>query len=211
VTSVRGYIEGVLDEVADTPEKIDKYLKTALKKTDQINFMIDDLLLYSKLDLKQLPFKCTKIDIAEYIGQLAKDSETEFSNDNKKIIFISETKSGVLAFIDSERSKRAFQNITDNAKKHIESGNGVLKITLREVSASVIIDFSDNGKGISENDLPYIFDRFYKANTSRTSGAGSGLGLAIAKEIVEAQNGKIWAVNNKNGVGASIKISLPKI
>ena len=211
VTSVRGYIEGILDGVANTPEKTEKYLRTAIKKTDQINFMIDDLLLYSKLDLKQIPFKCTKIEISEYIGHLAREYEQEFKNENKKVIFICETDKNTSVFIDSIRFERAFQNVADNAKKHIEPEIGCLKIIIREVSASVIIDFSDNGKGISDADLPYIFDRFYKSDTSRTSGEGSGLGLAIAKEIVEAQKGKIWAVNNKNEIGASIKISFPKI
>ena len=211
VTAVRGYIEGVLDGVAATPERIEKYLKTAITKTDQINFMIDDLLLYSKLDLKQLPFKCTKIEIIPYIEHLTNDYKNSFEGENKEITFICEIPATASVFIDFERSKRAFQNIIDNAKKHISPETGCLKVMLREVAASVIIDFSDNGKGISEDDLPYIFDRFYKADISRTSGEGSGLGLAIAKEIVEAQKGKIWATNNKSGVGASIKISLPKV
>ena len=211
VTSVRGHIEGVLDGVAQTPEKQEKYLKTALAKTDQINFMIDDLLLYSKLDLKQIPFKYTKIEITEYIEQLTKEYEQDFKSSKKEIFFSCEFENGRMVFIDFERFRRAFQNIAGNAKKHILENEGQLRVILREVTASVIIDFSDNGKGISDDDLPYIFDRFYKADISRTSGEGSGLGLAIAKEIIEGQNGKIWATNNKNGIGASIKISLPKI
>jgi len=98
----------------------------------------------------------------------------------------------------------------DNAKRNIENSIGQITITLRETRSSVIIEFKDNGKGISQQDLPYVFERFYRADTARAVEGSSGLGLAIAKQIVEGLGGRIWAVSEIDE-GASIIISLKKV
>jgi signal transduction histidine kinase len=112
--------------------------------------------------------------------------------------------------MDGAKFKRVVQNIMDNAKRNIDKQEGQLKVILRETNSSVIIEFKDNGKGISERDLPHIFDRFYRADTAREIKGSSGLGLAIAKQIVEGLGGRIWAVS-EIGHGASIIISLKKV
>ena len=209
VTSIRGYIDGVLDGVADTDEKKQYYLSKAIEKTKMINTMIEDLLLYSKLDLNQMIFEKEKVNIAMYMEDRIEDSSEEFLRENKRIIFENELLTASFVIIDSEKFKRVIQNIMDNAKRSIEKQTGQLKIMLRETNSSVIMEFKDNGKGISKEDLPHVFERFYRADTAREVKGSSGLGLAIAKQIVEGLGGRIWAIS-ENGQGASIIISLKK-
>lgn len=209
VTSIRGYIDGVLEGIANTDEKKSEYLKKAVAKTNLINTMIEDLLLYSKLDLNQMPFDIAVTDINKYIEDSVKDNTDDFERENKTISFSSELSDKTLVRIDHDKFKRVAQNIIDNAKKNIEGGYGRLDIKLRETSSSVILEFNDNGRGINQEDLPYIFDRFYRADSARSIEGSSGLGLAIAKQIVEGLGGRIWALS-KAGSGASIMISLKK-
>ena len=210
VTSIRGYIDGVVDGVADTDEKKQYYLSKAIKKTKMINTMIEDLLLYSKLDLNQMIFEKENVDIVKYAESCIEDNSEEFIGENKRIIFENELSASCFVVIDIEKFKRVLQNIIDNAKKNIEEQTGQLKIILRETNSSVIIEFKDNGKGINAIDLPHVFDRFYRADTAREVKGSSGLGLAIAKQIVEGLGGRIWAVS-KEGLGASVIISLKKV
>lgn len=210
VTSIRGYIDGVLDGVADTDEKKKYYLSKAIEKTNMINTMIEDLLLYSKLDLNQMTFEKEKVDIVKYIESCIEDSSEDFLRENKKIYFDNKLLTTSFVMIDVEKFKRVIQNIMDNAKRSIETQIGQLKIMLRETNSSVIIEFKDNGKGISKQDLPHVFERFYRADTAREVEGSSGLGLAIAKQIVEGLGGRIWAIS-ETGQGASIIISLKKV
>lgn len=210
VTSIRGYIDGVLDGVADTEEKREYYLSKAIEKTKMINTMIEDLLLYSKLDLNQMEFEKEKVNIVKYMKDCVEDSLTDFTREYKSIILENQLSAETFVMIDVEKFKRVAQNIVDNAKSNIEEQVGQLKIILRETNSSVIIEFKDNGKGISKDDLPNVFDRFYRADTAREFKGSSGLGLAIAKQIVEGLGGRIWAISQV-GQGASIIISLKKV
>ncbi|MFD0697637.1 sensor histidine kinase [Paenibacillus sp. GCM10027628] len=207
VTSIKGYIEGIIDGVAKTPEKLEEYLETARSKAILVNAMIDDLLLYSKLDLNQLPYHFEKSDVLAYFEDCVADYKYEFEKADIAIELINELKESVQVLIDRERLKRVVQNILDNAMTYVEKGRGQITIMLRETRTSVIIEIRDNGKGIPETKLPHIFERFYQADPSRKS--GSGLGLAIAKQIVEGHEGKIWATSQV-GEGTRIMISLKK-
>lgn len=210
VTSIRGYIDGVLDGVANTDEKKEYYLSKAIEKTKLINIIIEDLLLYSQLDLNQMIFEKDSIHIIKYIENCIEDNLEGFLFENKRIIFENNLLTEPFVIIDVVKFKRVVQNIIDNAKKNIEIQTGQLKIILRETNSSVIMEFRDNGKGINEQDLPYIFERFYRADTARGVEGSSGLGLAIARQIVEGLGGCIWATS-EGGKGASIIISLKKI
>ncbi|HJV45827.1 MAG TPA: HAMP domain-containing sensor histidine kinase [Bacillota bacterium] len=209
VTSIKGYIEGIIDGVAKTPEKMEEYLETARSKAILVNAMIDDLLLYSKLDLNQVPYHFEKTDLAQYFRDCMSDHHYEYEKVNIKLVLMNELKGTVMVSIDRERLKRVIQNILDNAKKFMEKVDRRVDIILRETRTSAIIEIRDNGKGILKNDLPHIFERFYRADPARQSADGSGLGLAIAKQIVEGHGGKIWVVSTI-GEGTRMMISLKK-
>ena len=210
VTAIKGYIEGIIDGVAATPEKQAHYLETARNKAIQVNNMIDDLLLYSKLDLNQLPFQFEKTDAAVYFTYCLEDYHVEFERDGIKLTLVNELRGNTQMRIDRERFKRVMQNVMDNARKHVPKPGGHVELVLRETRTSLIIEVRDNGPGIAEDILPHIFNRFYTADQARSDGSGSGLGLAIAKQIVEGHGGKIWAAS-KLCEGTRIMISLKKV
>lgn len=209
VTSIKGYIEGIMDGVAKTPKKMESYLETARSKAILVNAMIDDLLLYSKLDLNQIPFNFERTDIHSYFEYCVLDYKYEFEKANIKLALINELRESIFVLIDKERLKRVVQNILDNARKNIIRDDGEVRIILRETRTSAIVEVKDNGRGIPEKDLQHIFDRFYRVDESRTNTDGSGLGLAIARQIVEGHDGRIWAVS-KIGEGTSIIMSFKK-
>lgn len=210
ITSIKGYVEGILDNVANTPEKREFYLKTIYSKAENINLMIDDLLLYSKLDLNQIPFNFEKADIVEYFKYCIFEVQPELNKNHIKINLENDLKEEVFVKIDLERMKRVIMNIIDNSRKYMDKKCGYITIKLRETTLSIIIEIRDNGIGINKNNINNIFDRFYRADAARSETKGSGLGLAIAKQIVEGHKGKIWSISHGDE-GTSILISLAKI
>jgi len=210
VTAIKGYIEGILDGVARTPDKVAEYLATAKAKADLVNMMIDDLLLYAKLDMGQIPYHFERTDIARYFEDCVGDFRHEFERAGIRLSLASELSAPVQVRVDRERFQRVIQNVLDNARKYMDRPEGYVDIILRETRTSVIIEIRDNGRGIPEDKLPYIFDRFYRADSSRKAAEGSGLGLAIAKQIVEGHEGKIW-ITSTEGEGTRVMISLPKL
>ena len=210
ITSIKGYVKGILDGVANTPEKVERYLKTVYSKSEQMDVMIDDLLLYSKLDLSQLPFNFEETDIIDYFNYCVHESTLELEKSNIEISLKSNLDGPKYVKIDRERMMRVILNIIDNSRKYMDKEQGEITILLRETISSIIIEIRDNGSGIDEKDVNKIFDRFYRADVSRSEANGSGLGLAIAKQIVEGHSGTIWAVSHENQ-GISILISFGKI
>lgn len=210
ITAVRGYIEGVLDGVVTGEEKRRKYLEAAIKKTDTIKTMIEDLLLYSKLDLNQIPFDITEVSAKKYTEQLIEDAHRSFELENKTLEFECDVDENVKIAIDTERFKRVISNITDNAKKNILPESGKVKITLRETKKTVIMEIADNGTGINEKDIQNIFNRFYRGDNARKNDGSSGLGLTIAKQIVTGHGGRIWATSEP-GCGTKMMVSLRKV
>ncbi|MBU3158919.1 HAMP domain-containing histidine kinase [Clostridium frigoris] len=210
ITSIKGYVNGILDGVANTPEKVDRYLKTIYSKSEQMDIMINDLLLYSKLDLSQLPFNFEKTDIIDYFKYCIHESAPELEKSNIEICLENNLDGLKYIMIDRERLMRVILNIIDNSSKYMDKAQGKITILLRETNSSIIIEIRDNGSGIDENDVNKIFDRFYRADIARSEANGSGLGLAIAKQIVEGHSGTIWAVSHENE-GTSILMSFGKI
>ncbi|HVJ48509.1 HAMP domain-containing sensor histidine kinase [Desulfitobacterium sp.] len=213
VTSIKGYVEGIMDGVANTPEKQERYLKTIYTKAQLVDEMIEDLLLYAKLDLNQLPFDFERTDISEYLYEFVRENEPECTKNGIQLTLQKELSQPYTIQLDRARFRRVLMNILDNSRKYMTKEDreqaGLIQISLRETPSSVILELRDNGIGIPEKDLSHIFDRFYRSDTSRGEIKGSGLGLAIAKQIVEGHNGRIWALSHAQE-GTSILISLSK-
>lgn len=210
ITSIKGYVEGIMDGIANTPEKREQYLKTIYTKAEQIDIMIDDLLLYSKLDLNQIPFNFEKTDIVTYFEDCIQEYAMELQKSNILIDMDSSLKDSNNVMLDRDRFRRVIVNIIDNSRKYMDKDPGKILIMLRETNFSIIIEIRDNGSGVHKEDIDKIFHRFYRADAARSETKGSGLGLAIAKQIVEGHNGKIWAISHGRE-GTSITISLAKI
>lgn len=210
ITAIKGYCEGIMDGVASSPEKMDKYIRTIYNKTNDMDRLIDELTFYSKIDTNKIPYAFTKLDVGDYFDDCVEELTVELESKNMTLSYHNEVGRGTLVIADTEQLKRVVNNIVSNSLKYLDKPHGLLDIRVRDVGDFVQIDIEDNGKGIAQKDLPYIFDRFYRADSSRNSAkGGSGIGLAIVKKIVEDHGGQIWATS-KEGIGTAMHIVLRK-
>ncbi|WP_432404684.1 ATP-binding protein [Wukongibacter sp. M2B1] len=207
IMSINGYIEGIKDGIADSPEKMNKYIDTIYQKSKDMELLINELFLFSRLDLEKEEFNFQTIDIIEFL----KFSVEDLSFDLEKIygkIDLSYECEPVFVKTDLQKLKRVVMNIVGNAIKYKREVPLIINIGVKKLENKIIVEIRDNGKGISKENLPFIFDRFYRADKSRnTSVVGSGLGLAISKQIIEKHDGEIW-VESENNSGTSIFFSL---
>lgn len=210
IAAIKGCIEGIRDGVADTPEKREKYLDMMHKKAEDMDRQIDELFLFSKLDLKRLPFHFENIDIVAYLCDCADELRSDPHKKDVAVIFEYDGERPVYVVADREKLHRVIMNIVENSMKYMRKEEKRIRIELFNGMAEVTVKIEDNGPGIESEALPHIFERFYRAEPSRnTSTGGSGLGLAIVKQIVEEHGGRTWAESTA-GEGTAIFFTLPK-
>ncbi len=208
LTAIKGYTEGLIDGVADTEEKREKYLKTIYNKANDMTLLVDELSLYSKIDCDSLPYDFKEIDVESYFDDCMEEITLDTELSGVKVSFFNYLTRNVKVVADPEQVKRVIANIVANSLKYARKEDMVINIRLYEEPLGIRVEIEDNGKGIAKEDLPYIFDRFYRADASRNSSAkGTGLGLAIAKKIIEDHEGRIWATSKEN-VGTIIYFTL---
>ncbi|MCR5487972.1 MAG: HAMP domain-containing histidine kinase [Lachnospiraceae bacterium] len=210
VTSIKGYAEGILDGVADTPEKLDKYVHTIYNKANDMDRLINELTFYSGIDANRIPYSFAKINLSDYFQDCTDDISMDLEAERIRLEYTNEIPSDTLVIADPVQLKKVINNIVGNSIKYMDKEDGLLSIRLKDAGDSVRIELSDNGIGISSRDLPYIFDRFYRTDSSRNSSkGGSGIGLSIVKKIVEDQGGRIWATSVQ-GEGTTMLIEFRK-
>lgn len=197
ISSVQGYIEAIQDGVVTSPEKVDKYLSTIYQNTLYIDKLIDDLFLFSKLDLQKLHFTFEGVQIGAFMQDLMEEFQFELEEKHVKFQYLNKLESDCLISIDRKRIHQAVRNIIGNAVKYGANKDLTIKIEMeRQQDGYIVIRIEDNGPGISEEKLPHIFNRFYRIDNERTKDLMStGLGLAIAKELVQAHDGAITVVS----------------
>lgn len=209
ITSIIGYVEGIKDGVANTREKMEKYLTTINLKARDMDSLIDELFLFSKLDLKKEPFTFENIELVEYLQDYVEKLHLELHQKGIQINYHF-MKKPIYVTADREKLKRVLVNLINNCVKYMNKDEKNISVSLHEGPFDVVVEVNDNGYGIEPAALPYIFNRFYRAEKSRNSRTGgSGLGLAISKHIIEEHGGEIWATSEK-GKGTSVFFSLKK-
>lgn len=210
LTAIKGYAEGLIDGVADTMEKQEKYLKTIYMKANDMSVLVDELAYYAKIDCNTIPYTFKNISLAEYFEDCVEDLHLELEVTNIKVNYENLVDHDVQVIADAEQLKRVIHNIIGNSVKYMDKAEGIIKIRIKDNNEYVQVDIEDNGAGIAQEELPFIFDRFYRADASRnTKKGGSGLGLAIAKKVIEDHSGTIWATGEK-GKGTTISFTLKK-
>lgn len=201
ITAIKGYVEGIMDGVADTPEKQDKYIRTIYNKANEMDTLINELTLYSRIDTNRVPYNFNRINVADYFDDCIEEVGLDLEAKNIKLTYIDYADKDVLIIADPEQLRRVINNIISNSVKYLDKEQGFINIRIRDVGDFIQVEIEDNGKGIAARDLPYIFDRFYRTDASRNSSTGgSGIGLSIVKKIIEDHGGQIWA-NSKEGTG----------
>jgi len=208
LTSVKGYIKGLSDGVANTPEKREQYLSVAYKKACDMDVLLEKLFYFSNLETGNLPLSLNREDLGDFARRFAESIQDEFDYKNIKVT-VDTTSVPHPVKIDAGQMRRVLLNLTENAVKYAKAHSLVLHISVWCERGMEHLLFADNGKGVSEEHLPILFERFWRGDEARSakSGEGSGLGLYIVKYIVEAHGGFVTA---KNDNGLQIKISLPR-
>lgn len=210
ITNIKGYIEGIRDGVADTPEKMNKYVNIIYTKTMDLDRLVDELFLYSKLDLKQVPFMFEFVDIIGFTDDCIDEQHYVLEKKGIRLEWEKRIGQSVQVVADPEKLKRVFLNIIGNAQKFMDKQYKTIQVSTVLAPEWVTVEIRDNGMGIESEAIPYIFERFYRAEASRNSATGgSGLGLAIARQIIEGHGGSIWA-ESKPGVGTSLFFTLKR-
>jgi signal transduction histidine kinase len=210
ITAIKGYVEGIMDGVADTPEKMDKYIRTIYNKTNDMDRLINELTFYSKIDTNRIPYTFHRINVASYFSDCIEEVSLELESKNIKLQYFNYVDSDVKVIADAEQIKRVINNIVSNSIKYMDKERGIINIRIKDVGDFIQAEIEDNGKGIGVKELPYIFDRFYRTDASRNSKqGGSGIGLSIVKKIIEDHGGQIWA-NSKENTGTVMYFVLRK-
>lgn len=210
ITAVKGYVEGIMDGVADTPEKMDRYVRTIYNKTNEMDHLINELTFYSKIDTNRIPYTFSKLNVEDYFEDCSEEVGLELETRGIELVYANYVEKDVMVIADGEQIRRVIHNIISNAIKYMDKSKGIIQIRIKDVGDFIQIEIEDNGKGIGPKDLPYIFDRFYRTDVSRNSSkGGSGIGLSIVKKILEDHGGKVWATS-RLGIGTIMYFVLRK-
>lgn len=199
ITAVKGYSEGILDGVANTPDKVDRYVRTIYNKACEMDTLINELTIYSKIDTNRIPYNFAKINVAEYFADCSEEIGVDLESKGIGLAYYNYVQEDVIIIADPEQLRRVVNNIIGNSVKYMNKAHGFINIRIKDVGDFIQVEIEDNGRGIAQKDLPYIFDRFYRADASRNSATGgSGIGLSIVKKIMEDHGGKIWATSKED-------------
>lgn len=210
ITAIKGYVEGIMDGVADTPEKMDKYIKTIYNKANDMDRLINELTVYSGIDSNRIPYHFHRINVSEYFRDCVEEVGLDLDSRSIELNYSNLVSPETVIIADPEQMKRVINNIISNSVKYMDKPKGEIDIRILDELDSIRVEIEDNGKGIAAKDLPNIFERFYRTDASRNSAqGGSGIGLSIVKKIIEDHGGYIWATS-KEGEGTCMHFVIRK-
>jgi len=206
ISAIKGYVEGIRDGIANTPEKHERYLDIIKSKAELMDRLVDDLSLYSGFETGSLTLVKAPVDFGSFLADLL----GELAFDYPGLDLVMDAFDPLRIDCDAAQFGRVVTNIVQNAARH--ASPCTLRVSVKAVEPAdsmATIVFADDGPGIAAEDLPRIFERFFRADKSRNQKTGGhGLGLSIARMIVEAHGGRISAESTR-GEGTRIIIKLP--
>ena len=183
-----------MDGVADTPEKMDHYLRTIYNKANEMDRLINELTFYSKIDTNRMPYAFARVGVREFFDDAAEDMELELDGENVAFTYENTVAPSEQIIADAEQIRRVINNIISNSLKYMDKPERKMSMTVTDSGDFVKVAVRDNGQGIPKKDLEHIFNRFYRADASRNSAqGGSGIGLSIVKKIIEDHGGRVYA------------------
>lgn len=211
ITTIKGYAEGIRDGVATTPQKLNQYAQAIHTRASDMERLVEELFFYSKLDLNKEPYSFEETDIVTLVRHIVEEHTLDFERSGVQVVWEPWPKQPVVTMADREKLRRVVDNLLANSMKFMNQDPKTISVGIStdaaETTATIVI--TDNGQGIPSESLPYVFDRFYRGDASRTPNAGgSGLGLAIAKGIIEGHGGSIGARSDE-GYGTAVYFTLP--
>lgn len=210
LTAIRGYAEGLLDGVADTEEKKKAYIQTIYHKAEDMDRLIDELRYYIRIETNRIPYNFQHIRASAYFNDCAEDIRIDMESQGIRFFYEEKVSETTEIIADPDQLRKVINNIISNAVKYMDKEEKTVCMVLEDAGDFIQVSIRDNGKGIAKTDLPYIFQRFFRADSARNSmEGGSGIGLSIVKKIIEDSGGRIWA-NSVEGEGSTICFVLRK-
>lgn len=194
LTAIRGTIKALLDGVASMPEQQKKFLGIAYRRTGDMDVLLNQLFYVSKLETGNMPLTLDTIEISDFINNYVKGKRQLWENEQVEVTADTKEITGCVS-VDVEQLQRVFDNLLENSRKYGGVTPLRVRIILERMGKGFSICFSDNGVGVAEEKLPYIFDEFYRVDESRNQKEGNGLGLYIVKYLIEAMGGCVRAEN----------------
>lgn len=207
LTAIRGFVKGVLDGVAATPEIQEKFLQAAYKRTEEMGGLLNQLFYLSRMESGNVPLELQKIEINAFIRNYV-ESKQELLLPEEAHLEAELMSKETWVFIDSEQFHRVLENLLGNSLKYAEVSPVQMKITVKRSQGGVRICFGDNGVGIAREKLENVFEEFYRGDESRNKKEGNGLGLYIVKYLIHAMGGNVQA---KSETGFEVLMDLPVV
>lgn len=206
LTYLQGYTEALIDDMIEDPGEQKKYLNIILEETLRLRRLVNELLDLSQMEAGHLNLKKDSFSLDKLIDRVIKKIDPVV--EKKGVAIVADVKDIPLVVADEDRIEQVLINLIDNALRYTKRG-GKITIAAHAEPESVIVCVKDEGPGIPEEELPFIWERFHKVDKARTrDSSGTGLGLSIVKGIVEAHGGKVWA-KNQEGRGAVFCFTIP--
>lgn len=205
LASIQGYVEALEDGLASDPAVIRRYAGVIRRKSEHLSQLVEDLLLYARLESGNLTLQTVEVDVAGWLRDSLADAEPDVAAAGL-VLEADIPEQSAVARLDPRRMRQVTANLVQNAIRHAPKGTR-LYVELRLAEHEACLTFADEGPGLAQEDLPHLFDRFYRGH-NQAEGLGAGLGLAVAAQIVQAHGGRIWAENAPSG-GAVFRFTLP--
>jgi len=204
---LRGYIETLIDDPKSSGEERKRILEVMERHSKRLGLLVDDLLVLAQLESADSNLLLSDLDLSTLFRNVVHDWKKKFAEKGLKVVV--DLAPGLPTIrADEERLEEVLSNLLDNAVKYSRE-NGEVRLRAEQRGGEVVVSVSDNGAGIGENDLPRIFERFYRADKARSRElGGTGLGLSIVKHIVQLHGGRVEA-ESEFGCGATIRMVLP--
>ena len=207
LASVRAIVEALADGLVEEPAKVERYLRTAQRDIHALSLLVEDLFEMSQLETGQLPLSPSPNSLTDLISDTLESFTAQAARHGVRL-------EGSVApgidplWLDAQKIGRVLNNLVGNALRHTPPG-GAVEIRAQAAGDEVMVEVSDTGEGILPEDLPRVFEQFYRGEKSRSRATGgAGLGLAIARRIVEAHGGRI-EVQSEPGAGTQMRFFLP--
>ncbi|MBA2173830.1 HAMP domain-containing protein [Halobacillus locisalis] len=212
ISMLQGYSEAIVDDIAETKEDKNELAQIIHDESLRIGRLVNELLDLARMEAGHITLNKEEINMIPYMNKIIRKFHGIASEHGVELSLEMNADLGSVVF-DGDRIEQVFTNLIDNAIRHTKA-NGFVTVSVDEGDGDWIASVHDSGQGITEEDLPFVFERFYKADKSRkrdhtSQKKGTGLGLAIAKNIVEAHRGTI-SVHSKWEEGTTFSFRLPK-
>src|SRR5690625_2704524 len=211
ISLLQGYSEAIVDDVAESKEDKNELAQIIHEESLRMGRLVNELLDLARMEAGHTQSHFKHVNLEEFSDRMIKKFQGIAEEQH---IHLQLTKHIVEkdAIFDPDQIEQVFTNLIDNAIHHTDK-NGEVRVIVKSDKQDINVDIVDNGRGIPEGDLPFIFERFYKTDKSRTRNGkkeGTGLGLAIAKNIINAHNGTI-SVKSKKNIGTTFSFTIPRI